>query len=88
MDYLYWEVPVGLLDRLGELEETEGRLCPVSRLIAGFDELTRERFVQVLSNRTISNSKIRSVLMEEGIRMGRDTISDHRNNRCACGVGK
>lgn len=60
------------------------RICNVAKLINEMDGDTAASFREVLDNLEISNNRIRAALLTDGIRMSRDTISDHRRGRCCC----
>lgn len=82
---------MGLADRLAEIEREvkTTTACPVGRLIASLDTATAELLAKVLDlpNKVRSNSQLRLDLAAEGHRFSRDTIGQHRQQRCACYYG-
>lgn len=74
----------GLAGVFAQLSSGGDRLCNVGKLLEEFDAETADGFRAVLGNLEVSNNRIRAALLTDGIRMSRDTISDHRRGRCCC----
>jgi hypothetical protein len=74
----------GLAGVFAQLSTGKDRTCNVGKLLAEFDPETAASFRDVLDNLEVSNNRIRAALLTDGIRMSRDTISDHRRGRCSC----
>ena len=72
-----------LLLRLNKLGEHPAKPCPVGKLIGEMDDETRAAFESVLSSRAATRA-IHTELKSAGIRISRDTLSDHRNGWCRC----
>jgi len=77
----------GLAGVFAQLSSRSDRTCNVGKLLSEFDPETAANFRDVLANLEISNNRIRAALLTDGIRMSRDTISDHRRGRCCCPRG-
>jgi hypothetical protein len=75
----------GRAEALAGLVVKNNRVCTVSKLLAGLDPKMCELLQSALDNPGVSNNSIRTALMVDGIRMSRDSISDHRKGRCVCG---
>jgi hypothetical protein len=78
----------GLAEALAGLVAKTDRICTVSKLLLQLDPKMCELLQSALDNPGVSNNSIRTALMVDGIRMSRDSISDHRNGRCICGGNK
>jgi len=75
---------MSLNDRLEKLESSEASAgCPVSRIIAELDEVTAETFTRVLNSK-VSTITIHRELRNEGFKIARDSLSNHRNGHCRC----
>lgn len=74
----------GLAGVFAQMSARADRTCNVAKLLAEMDTDTAAAFSEVLGNLEISNNRIRAALLTDGIRMSRDTISDHRRGRCCC----
>jgi len=64
-------------------DEESSELCPVGRLLAGFDTETKTAFERVMVS-PASTRDIHSELTKAGYKIGRDTLGSHRNNWCRC----
>lgn len=79
---------MALGDRLAELERREGRGgCSFGRFVLSLPTDTREVLERLLAS-TTSNENLRMVLAKEGHRFSRDTIANHRHDRCLCAVDR
>jgi hypothetical protein len=78
----------GLAEALAGLVAKTDRVCTVAKLLAGLDPKMGELLQSALDNPGVSNNSIRTALLVDGIRMSRDSISDHRRGRCVCGGTK
>lgn len=70
-----------IFKKMAEIEISA--LCPVGRIVAGFDEDTRAAFYRVMQS-PASTRDIHSELAKAGYKIGRDTLGSHRNNWCRC----
>lgn len=77
----------GLASLLKDLSNGPARKCNVAKLLETVDSDTASALQSALDTPQVSNNKIRAALLTEGIRMSRDTIGDHRRNRCSCSMG-
>jgi hypothetical protein len=77
----------GLASVLKGLTEGPARKCNVARLLESLDAESSSALQVALDAQQVSNNKIRAALLTEGIRVSRDTISDHRRGRCSCAAG-
>jgi hypothetical protein len=75
---------MALKDRLGSLEATSPiRRCSFAEFIMTLDADDAAALTNILSSR-VPTRKIHTELQEEGYRIGRDSISNHRNGWCRC----
>lgn len=75
----------GLAEALAGLVAQTQRVCTVTKLLANLDPEMSKLLQVALDNPGVSNNSIRTALLVDGIRVSRDSISDHRNGRCVCG---
>jgi hypothetical protein len=75
-----------LTERLLKLETPAAtpRTCPVRILLDSMTPSAREVFERVLANGNISGRSIHDELRASEVRIGRESIMNHRNNKCAC----
>ncbi len=73
-----------LKERLESLLEKKGKPCPVIQLMTDWDKETKDAFNKVLSSKA-KTVDIHRELVASGYRIGRDTLSYHRNGFCRCG---
>lgn len=77
---------MALGDRLAELERTmKGTGCSFGEFLISLPDDTREVLARLLSSPT-SNENLRVALAKEGHRFSRDTIANHRHDRCLCAM--
>ena len=74
-----------LKDRLAgaTLPSKGARPCPMALLIAQLDPTDGEALQSALDSR-LTTRVIHTELQAEGYRIGRDTVSNHRNGWCRC----
>ena len=65
------------------LVDVEPRLCPLAKLIHTLPEEESILLKRVLGS-SASTRQIHSELAASGIRMGRDTVANHRQGWCRC----
>ena len=76
---------VTLKERLAQLETPPShRPCPVKALMNQLDAETSELLDRLLSRSRKSIRSIHSELTSSGIRIGRDSLGNHRNGWCRC----
>ena len=75
---------MALKDRLSSLEVASPiRPCSFAEFISTLDADDAAALTNILSSR-VTTRKIHTELQEEGYRVGRDSISNHRNGWCRC----
>ena len=67
------------------MEEKDSSLCPVGKIINALDADTSAALESVL-NSTASTRDIHGELIKAGYKIGRDTLSSHRNKWCRCNM--
>ena len=72
-----------LAKRLSSLTSGELTPCPVGKLLLDLDTETAEALQKALDGRTPTRV-IHSELVNAGIKIGRDTVANHRNGWCRC----
>lgn len=78
---------MALKDRLVSLEtKSPVRVCPLAKFILTLSPEDAVALNSILSSR-ISTRRIHAELQEEGYRIGRDSIDNHRNGWCRCPKG-
>jgi hypothetical protein len=75
-----------LKERLGHLEGSDTRLCPVGDLLRTLSPDDADALTRVLASK-VSTRAIHGELAAEGIQIGRDTLGNHRNGWCRCPKG-
>jgi len=65
------------------LTDAEPRLCPVAKLLQSLPEEENILLKRVLES-SASTRQIHSELAASGIKMGRDTVANHRQGWCRC----
>jgi hypothetical protein len=78
---------VALEDRLISLSGENNDRCPVQRLLDSLPEDTTRLLADLLADQNMPTYRLHQALRAEGIRMARDTISNHRSGRCYCRPG-
>lgn len=74
-----------LKDRLAALDTPpQQRACPVQVLLYQLDSDTSELLERLLSEGRKSVRSIHSELVHSGIRIARESLSNHRNGWCRC----
>ena len=58
--------------------------CSFGKLLDDAPEKVRNALNALMANRDISTRKIHMILKKSGASIGRDTIADHKNERCTC----
>lgn len=76
-----------LADKLRSVGGFATTPCPVGKLLSEMDEDTRTAMESALQSRAATRA-IHNELISSGIRIGRDTLSAHRNGWCRCAVVK
>lgn len=76
-----------LADRLKSVGKFAVAPCPVGKLLSEMDEDTRIAMQSALDSRAATRA-IHNELISSGIRIGRDTLSAHRNGWCRCAAVK
>ena len=76
-----------LEDRLLSLSGGTRDRCPAQRLLDSLPEETARLLADLLADTDVPTYRIHQALRAEGIRVSRDTISNHRNARCYCSHG-
>ena len=72
-----------LSERLQKISNGEVALCPMGRLINELDADTALALQTVLNGRAATRT-IHNELVVAGIKIGRDSVSNHRNGWCRC----
>lgn len=77
---------MSLIDRLQTLQNAEpSNTCPIARVFTELDEETVILLKKVLESKT-STKRIHQELQNEGVKIARDSIANHRKNNCRCSV--
>lgn len=58
--------------------------CPVRNMLNELDEETSQALNRLLTDPKFSTRKIHQALQVSGIKVGRDTLTYHRNKTCRC----
>ena len=74
-----------LKTRLEALMDKKPKPCPVIQMMDEWDGETRDAFNSVLASKA-KTTDIHRELAAAGYRIGRDTLSYHRNGFCRCGA--
>lgn len=72
-----------LADKLKSVGNFAATPCPVGKLLSDMDDDTRAAMQSALDSRAATRA-IHNELISSGIRIGRDTLSAHRNGWCRC----
>jgi hypothetical protein len=76
-----------LKDRLAALDgPPQQRPCPVRLLLDQLDPETAELLERLLAEGRKSVRSIHSELTQSGVRIARESLSNHRNGWCRCAV--
>lgn len=74
-----------LIDRLKDLENTPPvNNCPVARVVKELDAETIQVLQRLLDSK-IATRVIHDALRNEGMRIARESIANHRKGWCQCG---
>lgn len=73
-----------LADLLDDAFAPRRKRCSFGKLLDEAPDKVRNTLTVLLANPDISTRKIHVVLKKSGAVIGRDTISDHRNQLCTC----
>jgi hypothetical protein len=82
---------MSLVERLAKAKPKESGLpCGVSKVLGEMSKEDNEALQEVLfvQPRTISNSQLQEILLEEGYDISRTSINLHRRKQCRCFVGR
>ena len=75
---------MSLYDRLQTLETADPpNLCGVARILGELDNDTASMLKKVLQSK-VSTMTIHRELRQEGFKIARDSISNHRKGHCKC----
>ena len=78
--------PDKLAEAFAQLPDAPSSLCPLGRLLADLPDKPRSSLQAALDadRNAVSNNWILDKLRSGGVRANKDTVSNHRNNRCRC----
>lgn len=74
-----------LFDILAAAFAPKKKECPVVKLLKSVTPEVKTMVERLMANEEISTRKIHLALSRSGASIGRDSLADHRNNRCVCG---
>ena len=76
---------MSLEDRLTALaNEVVVEKCPAQKLLDALPEQTAELLSQLLADPKMATQRLHGELRAEGYKISRDSIVNHRQNRCRC----
>ena len=82
---------MSLVERLANAKPKESGLpCGVSKVLSEMSKEDSEALQEVLfaQPRTISNSQLQEILLQEGYDISRASVALHRRHQCRCFVGR
>lgn len=82
---------MSLVERLSNAKPKESGLpCGVSKVLEGMNQEEQEALKGALfaEPRTVSNSQLQEILLDEGYDISRNSIALHRRKQCRCFVGR
>lgn len=90
VEYSFMSEPVNadfstLSDILGAAFSPKKKECPAAKMLKSVSPEVKTMIERLMANEEISTRKIHLALSRSGASIGRDSLADHRNNRCICG---